>query len=152
MKRVAVAAIVMAAGLLPVTAGILPATAGATPAEGDIQRTDVAQGTTTAPVAIVTVGQPTTLYVQNIVLGPASTSGWHTHPGPEYSVINGGTVHLQTAHDCAAAAFTEGQAIFVPAGVPHVVFNEGTEHAEATVTYTLPADRPIRDDAPAVCP
>ena len=140
------------AGILPVTAGLLPAMAAATPAEGEIQRTDVAKGTTTAPVAIVTVGQPTTLYVQNLVLGPASSSGWHTHPGPEYSVINGGTVHLQTAYGCASTAFAAGQAIFIPAGVPHVVSNEGTGHAEATATYTLPADRPIRDDAPAACP
>ena len=126
--------------------------AGATPAEGDVERTDVAQGTTSAPIAIVTVGQPTTLYVQNIRLGPASSSGWHTHPGPEHSVITGGTVRLQTAHGCAPLAFTAGQAIFIPAGVPHVVYTESTGHAEATVTYTLPADRPIREDAPAACP
>ena len=126
--------------------------AAATPAQGDVQRTDVAEGTTTAPIAIVTVGQPTTLYVQNIALGPASSSGWHTHPGPEHSVITGGTVRLQTAHGCAPAAFTAGQAIFIPAGVPHVVYNDGAEHAAATVTYTLPADLPIRDDAPAACP
>ena len=152
MKRATVAAIMVAAGILPTTGAMLPATAGATPAEGEIQRTDVAKGTTTAPIGIVTVGQPTTLYVQNLVLGPASSSGWHTHPGPEYSVINGGTVHLQTAHACVPAAFTAGQAIFIPAGVPHVVSNESSEHAEATATYTLPADRPIRDDAPAACP
>ncbi|MEO3758883.1 cupin domain-containing protein [Mycobacterium sp. B14F4] len=152
MKRGAVTATAVATGILSAAAGMLPASAGATPVEGEIQRTDVAKGTTTAPVAIVTVGQPTTLYVQNLVLGPASSSGWHTHPGPEYSVINGGTVHLQTAHACAPAAFGAGQAIFIPGGVPHVVSNEGAEHAEATATYTLPADRPVRDDAPAACP
>lgn len=126
--------------------------AGATPAEGDIERTDLAKGTTDAPIAIVSVGQPTTLYVQNLVLSPASSSGWHTHPGPEYSVINGGAVTLQTAGGCAPAVFAAGQAIFVPAGIPHVVSNKGSERAEATVTYTLPADRPVRDDAPAACP
>ncbi|WP_102145668.1 2Fe-2S iron-sulfur cluster-binding protein [Mycobacterium hubeiense] len=36
--------------------------------------------------------------------------------------------------------------------VPHVVMNRGPEEAEAVVTYTLPADRAVRDDAPAVCP
>ncbi|MCV7240497.1 cupin [Mycolicibacterium celeriflavum] len=127
-------------------------TAAGTPAEGDIERTDLAKGTTDTPIAIVAVGQPTTLYVQNLVLSPASSSGWHTHPGPEHSVINAGAVNLQTATGCAPVAFTAGQAIFIPAGVPHVVSNKGFEHAEATVTYTLPADRPIRDDAPAACP
>lgn len=131
-----------------ITAG----TAAATPAEGEVERTDLAKGTTDAPIAIVSVGQPTTLYVQNVVLGPAASSGWHTHPGPEYSVVNDGTVSLQTAGACGVAAFGPGQAIFIPAGVPHVVSNEGTADAAATVTYTLPADRPIRDDAPAACP
>jgi quercetin dioxygenase-like cupin family protein len=147
MKRFGVAGAVIV-----VSAGMFPATAGATPAEGEIERTDVATGTTTAPIAIVAVGQPTTLYVQKLVLGPAASSGWHTHPGPEYSVVNGGTVHLQSAPGCVPAGFTAGQSIFIPAGVPHVVSNEGTEHVEAVVTYTLPADRPMRDDVPAACP
>ncbi|ULE34394.1 cupin domain-containing protein [Mycobacterium sp. IDR2000157661] len=148
MKRAAI----VAAAIAPVMAATLTATARATPAEGEIQRTDVAEGTTTAPVAIFSVGQPTTLYVQNLVLGPDSSSGWHTHAGPEYSVINAGTVQLQTAQGCAPAAFTAGQAIFIPAGIPHIVSNAGAEHAEATVTYTLPTGLPIRDDAAAACP
>ena len=131
---------------------VMSPSAGGTPAQGDVQRTDLAEGTTDAPIAIVAVGQPTTLYVQNIVLGPAASSGWHTHPGPEYSVINDGTMHVRTASDCAPTAFGAGQAVFIPAGVPHVVFNETAQHAEAVVTYTLPADRPVRDDAPAACP
>jgi len=135
-----------------VLAAASPGVAGATPAEGDVERTDLGKGTTDAPVAIVAVGQPTTLYVQNVVLGHDASSGWHTHPGPEYSVVNKGTVQLRTAGNCVPAAFVSGQAIFIPAGVPHVVFNEAVEDAEAVVTYTLPAERPIRDDAPAACP
>ncbi|MGE2722627.1 cupin domain-containing protein [Mycolicibacterium celeriflavum] len=137
---------------MAISAVVTAPIAGATPAEGDIERTDLAKGTTDAPIAIVSVGQPTTLYVQNLVLAPESSSGWHTHPGPEYSVITGGEVTLQTAGGCAPAVFGAEQAIFVPAGVPHVVSNKGTEHAAATVTYTVPADRAVRDDAPAACP
>ena len=119
-------------------AAITAGTAAATPPEGDVERTDVAKGTTDAPIAIVAVGQPTTLYVQNITLGPAASSGWHTHPGPEYSVVNKGTVQLQTAGYCAPASFVSGQAIFIPAGVPHVVSNEqapgrgGHDHLHAS--------------------
>ncbi|KUI47262.1 cupin [Mycobacterium sp. GA-1199] len=140
------------AAALAITATMTAPSAAATPAEGDIERTDLAKGTTDAPIAIVSVGHPTTLYVQSLVLAPESSSGWHTHPGPEYSVINGGEVSLQRAGGCLPAVFGAGQAIFVPAGVPHVVSNKGSEHAEATVTYTLPADRAVRDDAPAACP
>lgn len=147
MNRLRAAALAMATAA---TVAVPPA--GATPAEGDIERTDLGKGMTDVPIAIISVGQPTTLYVQNLVLSPASSSGWHTHPGPEYSVINGGAVTLQTAGGCAPAVFAAGQAIFVPAGIPHVVSNRGSDHAEATVTYTLPADRPVRDDAPAACP
>jgi len=70
-------------------AGIQPATAAATPAEGEIVRTEIAKGTTDAPIAIVAVGQETAYYIQNLLLKPASSSGWHTHAGPEYSVVRG---------------------------------------------------------------
>lgn len=150
MKRVISGLAVSVAAV--VVCGLAPGTAYATPAEGDIERTDIAKGTTDTPIAIVAVGEPTTLYVQNLVLAPASSSGWHTHPGPEYSVVNEGTLQLRTGTACAPAVFGAGQAIFIPAGVPHVVSNDGAEHAAATVTYTVPADRAVRDDAPAVCP
>jgi quercetin dioxygenase-like cupin family protein len=52
-------------------------------------------GTTDAPIAIVAVGQETTFYLQNLVLNPASSSGWHTHSGPECTVIKKGTVYVQ---------------------------------------------------------
>jgi len=45
-----------------------------------------------------------------------------------------------------------GQSVFIPAGVPHEVSNQGAEEAEVVVTYTLPANVPARDDAPAMCP
>ena len=72
--------------------GIRSGIAEATPAEGEIVRTEIAMSTTDAPIAIVAVGQETTFYVQNLVLKPASSSGWHTHSGPEYTVIKKGTV------------------------------------------------------------
>ncbi|MGE2733465.1 cupin domain-containing protein [Mycolicibacterium vaccae] len=129
-----------------------PATATATPAEGDIDRSDLAKGTTTAPVVIVSVGQPSTLYVQELVLHGAASSGWHTHPGTEHTVITEGTVVVQSAPDCRPVAYPAGQAVFIPAGVPHVVRTDGPGDSRAVVTYTLPADRPVRDDAPAACP
>ncbi|MDA2891472.1 cupin domain-containing protein [Mycolicibacterium sp. BiH015] len=146
MKRVVLAAAMMSAAMIATPA------AGATPPQGDIERTDLGQGTTTAPVVIVAVGQPTTLYVQDLVLHGAASSGWHTHPGPEHTVIHSGTVYVQTAQNCAPVAYPQGQAVFIPAGVPHIVRNEGPGDAHAIVTYTLPADRPIRDDAAAACP
>jgi quercetin dioxygenase-like cupin family protein len=148
MTRVFVAA---GAAMLSLAAAPM-GTAGATPAEGEIVRTEIAEGTTDAPIAIVAVGQETTFYVQNLALKPAASSGWHTHAGPEYTVINDGTVYIQQAPGCVPVPYTAGQAVFIQAGVPHVVSNHGPGDAEAVVTYTLPADHAVRDDAPSACP
>ncbi|MDH6198514.1 quercetin dioxygenase-like cupin family protein [Mycobacterium frederiksbergense] len=146
MKRIHAALVgVAAAACLPI------APAAATPAEGDVVRTDLAQGTTTAPIWVVTAGQPTTLHVQSLVLKPGARSGWHAHPGPEQSVINSGAVILRTATNCTPVVFTAGQVVVIPGGVAHEVANDGADDAEVVVTYTLPADVPVRDDAPAGC-
>lgn len=143
-------------GMIPVVfatlaAVALPSSASATPAEGDVQRTDLAKGTSNTPVSIVTTGEQTTFYVQSLVLKPGASSGWHAHPGPEQSVITEGSV-VVTAADCIPVTYSAGQTVFLPAGVPHVVANRGAVDADVVVTYTLPADRMVRDDAPAVCP
>jgi len=137
---------------IAMVAGIQPATAAATPAEGEIVRTEIAKGTTDAPIAIVAVGQETAYYIQNLLLKPASSSGWHTHAGPEYSVVKRGTLYVQQAPGCVPVAYSAGDAVFIQAGIPHVVANRGPGDAEAVVTYILPADNAVRDDAPAACP
>ncbi len=108
--------------------------AAATPAEGDVQRTDLAKGTTNTPISIVTNGEETAFYVQSLVLRPGASSGWHAHPGPEQSVITEGTVFVQTAANCIPVAYTAGQTVFLPAGVPHVVANRGPGDADVVVT------------------
>ena len=143
---------VTVATVTAVLAALTPATVGATPPAGDVERTDLAQGTTDVPVVIVSVGHPTTLYVQELELNGPAASGWHTHPGPEHTVITEGTVTVQSAPDCVPIVYPAGRSVFIPAGVPHIVRNEGPGDADAVVTYTLPADRPVRDDAPAACP
>lgn len=143
---------VLVTGVALVLAAVPAGPAIATPAEGEIVRTEIAKGTTDAPIAIVAVGQETTFYVQNLVLMPASSSGWHTHSGPEYTVVKKGTVYLQQAPGCEPVAYNAGDAVFIQTGIPHVVTNRGPGDAEAVVTYTLPAERPVRDDAAAACP
>ncbi|MGA9375110.1 MAG: cupin domain-containing protein [Mycobacterium sp.] len=139
------------AAALTVTAMLTAAPATATPVEGDVERTDLATGTNSGPVIIASEG-PTTLYVQELVLDPPSSSGWHTHPGAENTVITGGTVSVQTAQQCAPTAYLAGQSVFIPAGVPHIVRNDSPHDANAVVTYTVPAHLAVRDDAPAACP
>ena len=126
------------------------ATATATPPDGDATRTDIANGSTETPVSITTDG-PTTLVVQSLVLQPGASSGWHTHPGSELSAITGGSVALQTATACGPVTYGAGQAVFIPAGVPHRVVNQSGSQAQVVLTYTLPVDAPVRGDAPDAC-
>ncbi|WP_395308612.1 cupin domain-containing protein [Mycobacterium sp. AMU20-3851] len=142
----------LAAATFAALATVAAPPAAATPAEGDVERTDLATGTTSAPIVIDTQGRPTTLYVQELLLHPPSSSGWHTHPGLEHTVITGGSVTVQTAQQCAPTPYLAGSAVVIPAGVPHIVRNDSPHDANAVVTYTLPADLPVRQDAPAACP
>lgn len=142
------------AALVPalVCLGLSTAPASATPPEGDVERTDLAEGTSSTPIHIVTDGTPTTLSVQSLTLHPGAGSGWHSHPGPEHSAITQGSVRVQTATDCAGTDFGAGQALFIPAGVVHRVTNVGPVPAIAVTTYTLPADADPRLDAAEGCP
>ncbi len=130
----------------------LPGSAAATPPEGDVVRTDLAKGETQQPISITTApGQQTTMLVQDLRMRPGSSSGWHTHPGPEYSVITDGTVQLQTAGDCAVVPYGPGQTVFIPAGVAHRVANTAPHDAGVVATYTVPSGAPVRGDSPDMC-
>jgi len=149
-NRLATGPLVVTATLAALYVGLPLPGVGATPPDGDITRTDIARGDTLAPVSINTDGDAT-LLVQGLRLGPSANSGWHTHPGPEYSVITIGAVVLQTAAECVPINYGAGQALFIPAGVPHRVVNDVGQDAQAVVTYTLPVNAPVRGDSPDVC-
>jgi quercetin dioxygenase-like cupin family protein len=140
------------ARIVLVLGAVMPAaTAGATPPDGDIVRNDLAKGDTATPVSITTDG-PATQIIQSLVMQPGASSGWHTHPGTELSVITGGSVALQTAGTCEPVSYGPGQAVVIPAGVAHRVANDSGAQAEVVVTYTLPVGAPVRGDAPDECP
>ncbi len=125
--------------------------AHATPAEGEVDRTELANGTTDIPISIVT-DSPSVLSVQQLRLKPGSGSGWHSHPGTEHSVVTEGTVTLQFAGSCEVRQVGAGQAVFIPAGVVHRVDNDTVLDAVAVVNYTLPTDAVARIDAADACP
>lgn len=125
----------------------------ATTPSGNITRNELAKGTITDPVSIQT-SAPTDFHVQVVTLDPGAATGWHTHPGPEFSIVKAGTMTLIKASDCTPRQVTAGQALFNPGGVAHFARNNGVEPAEIYVTYTLPAGSATRGDAdkPANCP
>ena len=123
----------------------------ATPPSGTIARTELAQGTTKEPIYINTQGAETTFYIQTVTIDPGAQSGWHTHPGPEYTIVKSGTITVQKATACPPVTLTAGQVFFVPGGTAHMARNETAEPVELYVTYTLPANQPIRGDQPDAC-
>jgi quercetin dioxygenase-like cupin family protein len=125
--------------------------ASATPPSGTITRTDLAQGTTTKPIYINTEGAESSFYIQSLTLGPGADSGWHTHPGPEYTIVTSGTITIQKATDCSPETLGPGQIHFVEGGVSHRGFNETDAPVELYVTYTVPANAPLREDHADAC-
>jgi quercetin dioxygenase-like cupin family protein len=136
-----------------VVVGGTAATAGATPPSGKITRTPLAQGRLDDRITVSTQG-PSDFHIQHLVVDPGADSGWHTHPGPALDIVKSGTVTAYVGGGCQPVKTEAGQAVFVPAGVPHLARNEGSVPAEVYVTYLVAAGTEPRTDVapPAGCP
>jgi quercetin dioxygenase-like cupin family protein len=87
--------------------------------------------------------------VQEIVLAPGGSTGWHTHPGPAVALIKSGMLTLTDADGCASRTYSAGQAFVDPGqGHVHLGANPGSENAVVYVTYfDVPAGSGPRIDA-----
>jgi quercetin dioxygenase-like cupin family protein len=103
------------------------------------------------PVRVETPG-PAVYSVRTEVVPPGGTSGWHSHPGTEMSIVTEGSVTMLSAGACEPVRYDDGDALFVPDAVPHLARNDGTEPAELVVGYLLAPGAPDRVDAPPACP
>ena len=146
MNRVKFVALAWAAvSLAGVTAAI------ATPPSGTINRNDLAVGKVTDEIDIQRT-EPTDFYIQVVTLDPGASSGWHTHPGPEYSILKAGEIVMERAPACQPLTLKAGQGFFIPGGTPHMAHNDGKEPAELYVTYTVPSgNTTLRQDAKEDC-
>lgn len=88
----------------------------------------------------------TDILIQQLTFAPASTTGWHRHPGALTVAVESGEL-LFTHADCSTTLYPAGTAQFDP-GVVHVATSAGA--SVAFVTYTnLPVGGPARLDEPA---
>jgi quercetin dioxygenase-like cupin family protein len=126
------------------------AAALATPPGGTITRTDLGKGTVSENIDFQT-HTPSDFYLQSVVIDPGASSGWHTHPGAEYTILKSGTLTLFTA-SCTPRVLSAGQAFFIPPNTSHMARNDGTAPAETYVTYTVPTGAGVRNDAFNPCP
>jgi quercetin dioxygenase-like cupin family protein len=146
MNRLKFVALAWAAvSLAGVTAAI------ATPPSGTVNRNELAVGKVTDTIDIQR-SEPTDFHIDVVTIDPGASSGWHTHPGPEYSVVKAGEVILQRAPDCDPITLKAGQGFFTPGGTAHMAHNDGKEPVEIYVTYTVPAGTTVlRQDAEEQC-
>ena len=95
--------------------------------------------------------------VQQIIIAPGGTTGWHSHPGPVVVLIKSGTMSFYDSEDptCTARIYSAGQS-FVDSGQGHVHIarNEGAVNVELWATYfDVPPGGAFRIDAanPGTC-
>ncbi len=123
----------------------------ATPASGTSSRNDLAVGKVTDSIEIKRT-EPTDFYIQVVTVEPGASTGWHSHPGPEYSILKAGEITLERSPACQPFTYKAGQGWFIPAGTRHLAHNGGKEPAEIYVTYTVPTgDTKLRIDGEEEC-
>ena len=83
---------------------------------------------------------------------PGGHSGWHTHPGPAFFTVRGGTLTMYEGDDpivhAAALSRRDGSIEAETSGHIHMLRNETTSVAETVVTFLVPVGAPIRTDLP----
>lgn len=90
--------------------------------------------------------------IQQVVIAPGGSTGWHSHPGPAVVLIKSGQMSFYDSEDptCTARTYSAGQA-FVDSGQGHVHIarNEGSVNLDLWVTYfDVPPGGAFRIDAP----
>ena len=86
-----------------------------------------------------------------IEIAPGGTSGWHTHPGDEISVVNEGEVVLMIAGQ-PPRKVAAGEGFIIPAGTPHNAVNEGHAPVRLVGIYVVEKGKPLASPASAPAP
>ncbi len=73
---------------------------------------------------------------------PGGTTGRHTHPGDEYTVVLQGTLELRLDGREPWRVST-GEAYHTPKGVIHETRNLGDAPARVSITFIIDKDNPI---------
>ncbi len=95
--------------------------------------------------------------MRQLTFAPGASSGWLSHPGPQYVIVTEGTISVYEADDatCTAHRFSTGEGFVGIPGDVHILRNEGAAPAALVVTFLdVPVGDPFRIDAlrPGNCP
>ena len=102
---------------------------------------------------VVQVNNAEETVVQQVIIAPGGTTGWHSHPGPVVVLIRSGQLSFYDSEDPTGPPriYSAGQA-FVDSGQGHVHMarNEGNVNLELWAVYfDVPPGGAFRIDAPA---
>ena len=88
--------------------------------------------------------------VAEITIAPGGSTGWHTHRGTVFGIVEAGTL-TRNGGDCSLEGISNpGDPITDPTGADHVHLgrNLGATPVVLEVTYVDPAGTPTGDSAP----
>lgn len=144
---------------------VLAGVALATPPSGIVSATVLARAGFADPVdmkfkiqgqgqEVIQVKDAKDTVMQQIVIGPGGSTGWHSHPGPVVVLVKAGDLTLYSGDDptCTGRTYSAGQA-FIDSGQGHVHIARNlspSQNVELWVTYfDVPPGSPFRIDAAA---
>ena len=78
----------------------------------------------------------------SVEFAPGSTTGRHTHPGDEYTVVLQGTLEL-SAEGRETRRVSAGDAYHNPRGLVHEARNVGDTPARVAITFVVDKGKPI---------
>jgi quercetin dioxygenase-like cupin family protein len=100
----------------------------------------------------IELSRPSDVAVQQVIVAPGGTTGWHSHPGPAVVIVKAGALTLYDANDrrCKGTTYSAGKVFIDPGrGHVHVGRNEGTTNTELYVTFLdVPVGADPRIDVP----
>jgi quercetin dioxygenase-like cupin family protein len=89
------------------------------------------------------LGQPGREVIQvRVDFAPGAAFGMHTHPGEEVAYVLEGTLEYQFEGK-PPLTLKAGEALFIPAGVPHAARNVGSDKAAELATYLVEKGKPL---------
>jgi quercetin dioxygenase-like cupin family protein len=96
-----------------------------------------------------TKGDSDVIVTQNVV-APGGSFGWHSHPGPSFSVVKSGTLSFYRGDDptCTPEIYQAGDVLIDPGNDVHIGRNEGSVDLVLIVTRLVPHGAAARIDEP----
>jgi quercetin dioxygenase-like cupin family protein len=101
---------------------------------------------------VIKMDDPSDMAVQQILMAPDGSTGWHSHPGPVIVLVKSGELTLYRGDDprCMPHKFGAGEMFVDPGrGNVHIARNHGAADVEFWAVYfDIPAGASPRNDAP----